>query len=162
MRSPIPLLTFAILLAAASACNTSGCPDNGSSLPLAGLYSSASGEQVGFDSIAVGGVGAPGDSLLVAPGTACTEVYLPLRSDRTSASFFFHYDYEGIDSVIFNDTIEFHYSSFPFFASEECGAMFRYHIERVNHTRHLIDSVVVTDSLITNANIERIKIYFRQ
>lgn len=151
-----------MLLAAASACNTSGCLDNGSSLPLAGLYSSTSGEQVGLDSIAIGGVGAPGDSMLITPGTTCTEVYLPLRSDRTSTSFFFHYDYAGIDSVIFNDTIDFHYSSSPFFASEECGAMFRYHIETLTHTRHLIDSVVITDSLITNANIERIKIYFRQ
>ena len=39
--------------------------------------------------------------------------------------------------------------------------MFFYRITKVDYTTNLIDSVVVTDSLINNLNIKRILIYFR-
>lgn len=39
--------------------------------------------------------------------------------------------------------------------------MYRYSIEKLNYTTHLIDSVGLVDSLITNADIETIRIYFR-
>ena len=39
--------------------------------------------------------------------------------------------------------------------------MFIYRIKRCSTTTHLIDSVVVADSLITNVDIVRIRIYFR-
>ena len=57
--------------------------------------------------------------------------------------------------------LTFDYSASPYFASEECGALYYYHIRRLKHTTHLIDSIVITDSLITNADLERIRIYFR-
>ena len=39
--------------------------------------------------------------------------------------------------------------------------MYRYTITRLSYTQHLIDSVAVTDSLVTNTDIKRLKIYFR-
>lgn len=39
--------------------------------------------------------------------------------------------------------------------------MYHYLITSFTYTRHLIDSVAVTDSLITNIDIESIQIFFR-
>ena len=142
-------------------CNTAGCTENQSSIPLAGFYNSATGRSISLDSIAVGGVGAPDDSLLYSPGTRLTEIYLPLRSLDQSTSFFIHYAEKGLDYPELNDTITLDYTSTPYFASEECGAMYRYHITRMDYTTHMIDSVVIADSLITNVAVRQFKIYFR-
>ena len=49
-------------------CNTQGCTDNRSALPMMGFYSMATQNQVMLDSLVMGGVGAPGDSLLIEKG----------------------------------------------------------------------------------------------
>ena len=158
-------ILIAIIVAAAASllcqgCNTSGCTDNQNSLPLAGFYSST-GEGVTISDIDISGVGQATDSLLYASGTSLHLVYLPFRSKYNTTSYVFHYTQSGIDSPEYNDTISFAYTSEPYFASEECGAMLTYTITGMTHTRHLIQSVEIVDSLITNTDIERIKIYFR-
>lgn len=142
-------------------CSTDGCLNNQNSLPLAGFYSSVTGDPVSVDSVDIGGVDAPGDSLLHSTGTAISEVYLPFRSSKNFTSFYFHYTQQSISSEEFNDTVSFTYSSEPYFASEECGAMYRFRIDKVEYTTHIIDSVAVTDSLITNVDLQRIKIFMR-
>lgn len=160
MRScKLKYILAAILGFAAAACNTDGCLDNQSSLPKAGLFSSATGNAITLSNIEISGVGAPGDSVLVAPGTAVSEVYLPMRSTKQSTAWRFRYDQEGLEGL--DDIVTFDYESQPFFASEECGAMYNYRITRCTTTYNLIDSVVVADSLITNTDRLRIKIYFR-
>lgn len=141
-------------------CNTSGCTDNQNSLPLAGFYSS-SGDAISIPDLDISGVGQQTDSLLYTSGTSLHLVYLPFRSKYTTTSYAFHYTQEGLDSPEYNDTISFAYTSAPYFASEECGAMLTYTIIQMSYTRHLIESVEIVDSLITNTDIERIKIYFR-
>ncbi len=147
----------------AGSCNTSGCTDNHSALPLMGLYDYATGQSVALDSIDFGGIGAPGDSLLVHSGEKCSQVYLPFRDNTNTTSFLIHYDYklQGLDDPAFDDIITFHYDVEPYFASSECGAMYRYVIRGVDYTRHLVDSVAVVDSVITNVEMERIKVFFR-
>lgn len=142
-------------------CNTSGCLENRNSLPLAGFYSSSTLEKIQLDSLAVGGVGQASDSLLNTPPLAISQVYLPLRSTTSSTSFYIRYLNKDLDFPELYDTITFDYSSEPRFVSEECGAMYYYRISRMAYTRHLVDSVAITDSLITNTDIERIHIYFR-
>ncbi len=122
------------------------------------LYNSDPRYQVHVD---ISGVGQATDSLLYASGTSLHLVYLPFRSKYNTTSYVFHYTQSGIDSPEYNDTISFAYTSEPYFASEECGAMLTYTITGMTHTRHLIQSVEIVDSLITNTDIERIKIYFR-
>lgn len=157
MARLISILSAALFaLALTVGCNTVGCEGNGNSLPLAGLYSSVSGSAISVDSLEVGGIGAPGDSLLYTAGERLTEIYLPFRSQQPDASFFIRYARLGIA-----DTISFAYDSTPWFAGEECGAMLRYRITRMTHTTHIIDSVAIADSLITNAAIRQIKIYLR-
>lgn len=157
MKSIIAICSAACIVAG---CNSSGCINNQNSLPLAGMYSYATLTQVSIPGLTIGGVGAPDDSLIVNKGTV-SSAYLPFRSTQSETSFFFHYNQEGIDNDAFNDTITFAYSSLPYFASEECGAMYRYKITDIIYTKHLIDSVGILDSVITNIDRERIRIYFR-
>lgn len=139
-------------------CNTSGCTENQSALPLAGFYSS-SGTAISVSGFDIIGVGAPGDSALYTAGQARSEIYLPFRSTASSTAFLFNYQADSVTTV--TDRVEFSYTSEPYFASEECGAMYRYRITGLSYTRNLIDSIGITDSLITNFNAQRIHIYFR-
>lgn len=141
------------------ACSNDGCLENQSSIPLAGFYSSETGQVVAISNLDVTGIGAIGDSLLTDAGTATQQVYLPFRSTSDNTAFCFHYKDFG-DDASYNDTIWFEYESMPYFASEECGAMYLYKITSTRHTNILIDSVVVIDPDITNTDVERIKIYF--
>lgn len=159
-RFAVFVLIAALILGVAG-CNTTGCLNNQSALPQAEMYSSASGTTITLNNVRISGVGAPNDSVLVSEGKAVSKIYLPMRSQYTSTSWCFHYEQEGISDPSFNDTIEFDYTSIPYFASEECGAMYFYRISEVRYTTHLMDSVVVTDSLITNVDLTQIKIYFR-
>lgn len=151
-----------VVLSGFVSCNTSGCMDNQSALPLAGFYSSSTGSAVTLDSIGIAGIGAPNDSMLVIPGEAVSQVYLPLRSTEASTQYCFTYRGEGLtDNPELNDTLTFVYTSTPYFAGEECGASYRYNISRFIHTRHMIDSIALTDREVTNVDREIIKIYFR-
>lgn len=128
-----------------------------------GFYDYTTGQGISLDSLDFGGVGAPGDSLLIHSGQRCDKVYLPFRDGGSPTVFFIHYDYkeQGLDNPAMNDTLTFHYTTTPYFASSECGAMYIYQVSRVEYTRHLIESLEITDSLITNVERERIKLFFR-
>lgn len=154
----IAVASVAILL---TSCNSSGCIDNQSSIPLAGFYSKSTMKGISIDSISIGGVGAPNDSMIVKNGKGVSQVYLPFRSTKPEVSFYIHYEQEGLNNDALNDTITFEYKSIPYFVSEECGAMFYYSISHMDYTRHLVDSVGLVDTLVTNVDIERIRIYFR-
>lgn len=142
-------------------CNTSGCTDNRSSVPLAGFYSASTGTTITLDSLNIMGVGAPGDSMMLKAGTRASSVYLPLRSDTKSVTYDIEYAYKAFGGL--TDQLTISYESYPYFASEECGAMFRYRITDIQHTDFLLDSVAVTvpDSMITNVNAENMRLYFR-
>lgn len=155
----IVMLVVVLMVASLSSCNTTGCLDNRSSIPLADFYSSTTNTPVATDSIEIGGVGAPWDSLLVPAGKSVSQIYLPLRSDQSVTAFYFAYKWRGMTPA-YNDTLWIYYNSFPYFASEECGAMFRYRITRIEHTSVFLDSVAVMDSLVTNVEKAIMKLYF--
>ncbi len=161
LKSVLLAAAVATLSAIMAGCNAAGCIDNQNSIPLAGFYSMASGEAVSVDSLAVWGVGAPGDSLLLAPSAPASQIYLPLRAASRESAFCFAYRAKEFDYPQMQDTVTLTYTSHPWFISEDCGAGLRYRIDRLTYTRHLIDSVGVTDSLVTNVSPETIRIYFR-
>ncbi len=154
-------IVAAVALCAASACNTSGCLGNQSSVPLAGFYSMETKNNITLDSVAIGGGGAPDDSLLLSPGTTAARIYLPLRSDASTVTYFIRYCREDLDTAALNDTIWIRYDSNIFFVSEECGAMYNYTITSIDHTCHFVDSIGVADSTVNNVDIERFRIYFK-
>lgn len=155
------ILAVICLLAAFSGCNTSGCLENRSSVPLAGFYDSATEKSISLDSLEIYGADAPGDSILSAPGTSISQIYLPMRATKDNVMWFISYKWKNLDNLDLVDRIDLNYTASPYFASEECGVIYRYRITGCQYTRNLIDSIAITDSLITNIDIERIKIFFR-
>ncbi len=161
MKNSLYTLPAAAALALiASGCNTTGCMDNRSSLLLAGFYSSSTEKAIALKEIELGGVGAPDDSLLVGRTQTASEVYLPLRHTATSTSFFIRYLDDLIDLSTDYDTISLTYTSQPYFASEECGAVYHYRISSLDYTTHYIDSIALLDSLVNNADLQKMHIYF--
>ena len=71
MKRLLPIAAAVLLLAG---CNTTGCLDNQSSIPLAGFYSSATGQQISISTLEITGVGVPNDSILVTAGTVANSV----------------------------------------------------------------------------------------
>lgn len=155
-------LTLAMMLACAGlcACNSAGCIDGHGTIPLAGFYGSE-GRAVSIDSIAVWGIGATGDSLLVSPKTAASQTYLPLRAAQPATAFCFAYHSKRLDDPALNDTLRIDYSATPMFISDECGVGYEYRIKRAECTHHLIDSVIVVDSAVISSTTESVRIYFR-
>lgn len=151
--------TLATATTVLCACSSDGCSENQTCVPRAGFYSYNDGKQIVVDSIEVGGVGAPNDSLLIKGSSRQT--ILPLRANIPSTSFFFRYTQKSLADYAITDTLTIDYSTIPYFASEDCGAMFRYSISRISHTHNLIDSVALLDSTVTNLDLELIRIYFR-
>lgn len=157
----ISTLILGIILAGQWGCNTSGCSENRNAVPLAQFCSSPTGENIGLDSVEVSGVGAPGDTVLSVVGRPVSQVYLPMRPTYDNVAWCLSYKWKALDYPELNDTLSFEYSSVPVFASEECGVYYRYTIKIVEVTDHLIDSVQVVDSVITNFDKVYIKIFFR-
>lgn len=162
-KQAMAALIGAAMLLATGACSNDGCSDNRSSIPLAGFYSAATGQAIRLDSIAIGGYGAPGDSLIMSEGTSATKVYLPLRSTATEVTYYIDYLQHDLQQMAIHDDVTLRYESIAWFESEQCGAMWRYRITSVSHTRAVLDSVAITspDSLITNIDRESIRLYFR-
>lgn len=158
MRLLLPAAVAAVII---SACSTTGCLDNQSAIPLAEFCSSSTGAAIVLSNVVIRGVGAPGDSAIFASSASASKVYLPMRSTKESTSWSIHYAQPGIDDPANNDTVTFRYESEPYFASSECGAMYNYRITQVSYTTHLIDSVIIVDSLITNIDRTYIRFYFR-
>lgn len=158
----LPLLAAMLLTAPLfTGCNTQGCTDNRSALLLTGFYAIETRKAITIDSLEIGGFDAPNDSLLVTAKEKISQFYIPLRSQYTSTTFNIHYAQKALNNPNLDDQITFEYTTEPYFAGEECGAMYRYHIHKLQYTKHIIDSIALPDSLIDNANVERMKIFFR-
>ena len=162
MKTLVYIISLAVLSAfMVTGCNAVGCTENQNSVPLAGFYSMSTDDAITIDSLAIAGEGAPDDSLLIAPSERASEVYLPLRSTATSTTFVIKYMQKALAEYGLEDRITFYYESIPWFASEDCGAMYHYRITRVAHTTQLLDSIGITDSLVSNVERQTIRLYFR-
>lgn len=135
-----------------TSCNNDNCIGNSTGIPLAGFY--RDDKAVTINNLTVYGIGAPNDSLIINKESA-KNVYLPLRLSTSSCKYVFNYNTEGLS----NDTLTLDYDAIPYFESHECGAMYNFRITSMEHTTHAIDSVIIPEPLITNADIVSIKIY---
>ena len=142
-------------------CNTTGCTENRNAVPLAAFLSSTTDQAIGLDSIEITGIGQPNASVLSAPGSVISQVYLPMRPTPDNVAWCFAYKWKYLDYEDLNDTITFSYTSLPFFASADCGAYYKYQITEMTYTDHLIHHVELIDSLITNIDKVYVNIYFR-
>ena len=141
-------------------CNSTGCLENRSSIPKAGFYNSDD-KAISLDSVSITGVGVQADLPINTLGTAISAISLPMRSTMDNTTWVFGYRWKYLAGGTLTDTLSLDYESTPYFASEECGVIYRYKITEMRYTTNLIDSIVMVDSLITNIDTEQIKIYFR-
>lgn len=143
-------------------CDVTGCLQNRNSIPLAGFYSASTGKAVSVSGVEIAGLGAPGDSVLYPSTQPVAQFYLPLRSSEDVTTYEFTFATgSGENIAVAVDAVTLEYTSYPWFASEDCGVMYRYHIDKVEYTTHVIERVEITDSLVTNLDIETIHIYLR-
>lgn len=157
-----PALFIGIVVGITTACTNTECYDNKNSLPLAGFYSSEKiPASIALDSITILGVGVPGDSILQDSVRGLSQVYLPFRIDQNSTTYEIQY-LAGVPGIFhLKDYITFNYEIKPMFVSTACGAVYYYEITSIEHTDVFIDSVTCPSGVITNANMENLKIYFR-
>ncbi len=156
------IVTIAIAVGCALySCNTNGCTDNRSSIPLAEFYSSSTLNGITLDSLEIYGIDATDTIPLLSAGSEASQVYLPMRSTTSTTSWVLAYRWHNLNIAGIKDTLSFDYDAEPWFATDECGAMYRYRINSVNYTTNIIDSVGIVDSLITNIDCVDMKIYFR-
>ena len=160
MAGPAVLAT--ILMSLSGGCATSECYDNQNSLPLAGFYSSQEiPVAISLDSLSILGIGAPGDSILQDSVRSLSQVYLPFRIDQNSTTYQIRY-LAGIPGLYhMTDEITFIYDIVPMFVSTACGTVYYYKMVSIDYTQAFIDSVTCPTGVITNENLENIKIYFR-
>ena len=85
--------------------------------------------------------------------TALSVLNLPL-SANTKSSFLVSFD-----SV--SDTIDFTYETSMKYASIETGFYNEYKLQSIDFTKNRIDSILITDSLVTKTWHENIKLYLR-
>ncbi len=165
MRKPwliLAALCAMVVAMAVESCTNATCYDNRASVPLAGFRDSE-GKKISLDSLEVYAVtGTSTDSVIAAtPGARISNVYLPLRPDQDVTQWVIAYRYRELNYPELNDTITLGYTSQPYFASDECGVVMRYCITSLGFTTHLIDEVELTDSVVSNIDVERMLIYFR-
>ena len=157
-----PLLMLIMAGGMIIGCSTSECYDNQNSLPLAGFYSSQEvPAAISLDSISIIGIGAPGDSILQDSVRSLSETYLPFRIDQNSTTYAIYY-LAGLPGIYrIHDDITFNYDIVPMFVSSACGTVYYYKMNSIIYTNNFIDSVKCPKGVITNENIENLKIYFR-
>lgn len=154
------LVIFCLTMAMLSACNTGGCTDLRSAVPRADFYSSDNNRPITVDSLSITGIGVPGDSVLYGPGTRNNSVYLPMPPVSNTVRWRFAYMQKDLAASGIADTLTIDFERTPWFAGEECGAMFKYRITSVQCTANVIDSVTVVDSVVVNVDNPSLNIYF--
>lgn len=155
------LLSCAMVVASVLAlvgCSDDSCYDNGNSLPLVRFYVSDAGKAT-INGVTLRGIGAPGDSIY-AKNETLSETYLPLRATKSSTQWIISLAATGGTQV--SDTVTVDYNPVPYFAGAECGAMYNFELKKVTTTHHAIDSVVVTRPVVTNVDMESMRIYFNK
>ena len=157
-----PILFVGFTMGIIGGCATTECYDNQNSLPLAGFYSSQEvPAAISLDSISILGIGAPGDSILQDSVRSLSQVYLPFRIDQNSTTYEIRY-LAGLPGFYrMSDIITFNYDIEPMFVSTACGTVYYYKMTSIDYTKNFIDSVVCPKGVITNENMENLKIYFR-
>ena len=117
----------------------------------ASFYITGSDKSQAADSVTIYGIGI--DTVKLYDKSRTSVIKLPLNNSAESCSFMIR-----VNGV--SDTITFHYTSFPYLVSKECGFTFYNNIESVHSTKNIIDTIIVRYSTVTTGNEENMRIFF--
>jgi hypothetical protein len=92
------------------------------------------------------------------------KISLPLSNDADSSIYIFTMtlsDTGIVDTVsTFTDTIVFNYTRKLFLLSYDCGFMYNYTMVDIESTHNIINTISITERLISTADAENIRIRF--
>lgn len=155
------ITTVVLSIMLLTACGTSGCYENRSSIPRAGFYAYNKPEQaIAIDSISIYGIGMPNNITILEVGRSVSTTVLPFRNDADTTQFVIHYDMKQLSSPQYNDTLTISYERYPYFISGDCGVVFNYIIKSFDYTQNMIDSVAIVAPEVTNVDTETIQIFY--
>ncbi len=149
---PLLLLPAVLILPAMQSCTPESCYQETVSQVKAGFYKTGTGENISADSITIHGLEMAA-SPLVKNTKNLKGVAFPLDPSGESCSLVFIIN--GI-----NDTVTFHYTSFPHLISKECGYTIYNTLHSYTSTRHLIDTILIRNRNIRMPYEENIRIFF--
>lgn len=95
------------------------------------------------------------DSVLINQETEVKKLSLPLRYTADSTALQFVYGDEGMA-----DTVIIWHENTPYFLSMDCGYQMKQRITRVGHTRHLLDSIQISNPEVGIYGTENLKLYY--
>jgi hypothetical protein len=149
-RSLIPVLSGLIIIL--YSCAQASCFDETESYLKASLYNTSFAKILAPDSLTLYGMSR--DSIIYNKVADLTVALIPLNDTAQRSSFVIKIN--GI-----TDTIEFRYSSYPHLISKECGYTYYHHLDTLPiFTKHIIDTILIESSTITNLKIENITIKY--
>ena len=93
------------------------------------------------------------DSIIVNKLVGASELQLPVSYTHECDTLIFEY------SGNIDDTLYVEHSNLPFFISTDCGMAMFHNVTGLRHTRNLIDSAAINESLINFEWHENIKLY---
>lgn len=143
-----------------ASCASDGCTNTDPCVPIAQFYDSSTESTISVDSVSIYGIGAPGDSMIVSCSTV-SSFNLPLRTSVTHTDYVIHYDQSDLNDPLLNDTISFDYVINPVFDNNECGVYFSFDITAYSCTSHLVDSIDVPYSHISNLGVTAVKLFMK-
>ena len=108
-----------------------------------------------FDSLTVVALNTVhGDSIIIDNEKKVTSANLPLSYVKNKTVLVFKYSKDTIDTIWVTHT-----NTERFISMDRGIAMF-YHIDKVEHTKHLIDSIAIVNSEVNINEKENIRIYY--
>ena len=161
LKNKYTALLFSLIATLLVGCSSNGCHENRSSIPKAGLYAyNLPTSTIKLDSVTLYGVGQKENSLLLDCARNVTQFTLPFRNDADTTQFVIQYDSYQLATRGVRDTLTIIYERYPYFISGECGVVFNYAIDTVQHTVNLLDSVAIVTPEVTNQDVETMRLYY--
>lgn len=150
----VPFLLFCFLI---QSCAESDCSLSTTSLAHFDFLDSKSHQPVELtEGAMITGIITIGDTLDIDTvfNQAKSYMSVPLSyTDRTT--YVMHYN------ETLRDTIRIIHKNIPYVSDIECGAMMFYHVEKMEYTTNVLDSVILVNPDINNEEKKNFNIYYR-
>ena len=111
------------------------------------------------DTLAIYGIKAPNDSLLV-DTVAIKGIALPLKYAGTETTFVFDFINRAKAGFV-RDTVSVFHQNNVHFISDACGCTMFFTIDSIAYTRHKIDSIAINSKDVINEPKENIQLFFQ-
>lgn len=145
---------LSVLVLFLNSCTPQSCFEQTDSFVNAALYLNSTGKLLAPDSLTIYGVNREVNKLYNRSANI-TRATLPLNASATHCTYVIKIN--GI-----TDTVEFHYTSYPYLVSKECGYTF-YHTlisDSLTYSKNIIDSIYIRNNNISTFNEENIRIFY--